>query len=72
MSLVANMAVEQQQEVIIVIMLADIDPENRKSVAEELYRSFEERIKSGQIQIIQPPSDFYEPLKVSIWAQNRK
>ncbi|XP_076451159.1 alpha-1,3-mannosyl-glycoprotein 4-beta-N-acetylglucosaminyltransferase C-like [Babylonia areolata] len=64
-SLLSNMDAVQQNEVVIVVMIADLDPGARNATLQQLRAAFGEAIKAGSVQVIAPPTDLYTNFQIT-------
>ena len=65
-SLLDNMADTQRHEVVIIIMVADLDPARRNASLQQLESSFRDSISAGQVHVIAAPLHFYTDFKVTL------
>jgi alpha-1,3-mannosylglycoprotein beta-1,4-N-acetylglucosaminyltransferase A/B len=65
-SLISNMDTKEQEEVLILVLIAEIDKKVVHQVAKEIRENFIEHLLSGMIEIIAPAASFYHPKMVSI------
>lgn len=64
-ALISKMNTTEQDEVVIVIMLADLEKEKRQFLANHIEENLLEDLQRGLIHVIQPPEEYYASLKVS-------
>ena len=64
----SNMEEHQHNEIMIVIMVADIESGDKEFVLNQLKDNFSDLIESGHIHVIAPPAELYHNFKVSLNA----
>jgi len=61
-SVLDNMTKEDMEDVLIVIFIAETDPDYVYQISADVQKQFQKHLDSGLIEIISPPGDFYPDL----------
>ena len=62
-SLLQNMSEKEQDDMVLVVMVAGDNEEYMEKVVSDMERNFPEAIEKGRIQVITPPKEYYPDLK---------
>jgi len=60
-SIFDSLSEEEEREALVVVFVAETDPDFVASTADELSKQFPKAIESGLLEVVAPPAAFYPP-----------
>jgi len=61
-SVLENMTVEEMEDTLIIIFIAETDPDSVFQISSDVQKQFHQHLESGLMEVISPPSEFYPDL----------
>jgi len=61
-SVLENMTLEEMEDTLIIIFIAETDPDSVFQISSDVQKQFHQHLESGLMEVISPPSEFYPDL----------